>query len=52
LKDKINELKMNSKYRTVRDVCRGINIFKSGYQTRDNLMRDENGDLLEGPTTF
>jgi hypothetical protein len=29
-----------------RDLYRGINKFKRGYQPRNNLVKDENGDLL------
>jgi hypothetical protein len=46
LKDKINELALNSKNKTIRDLDRGINGFKRGYQPRNNLVKDENGDLL------
>jgi hypothetical protein len=46
LKDKYNELAMNSKDKNIRDVYRRINEFKSGYQPRNNLVKDENGDLL------
>jgi hypothetical protein len=28
------------------DLYRGINEFKSSYQPRNNLVKDENGDLL------
>jgi hypothetical protein len=31
-KDKINELAMNSKNKNIRDLYRGINEFKKGYQ--------------------
>jgi hypothetical protein len=34
LKDKINELARNSKNKNVRDLYRGINEFKRGYQPR------------------
>jgi hypothetical protein len=44
LKDKINELTINSK--NIRDLYRGINKFKRGYQPRNNLVKEENGDLL------
>jgi hypothetical protein len=37
---------MNSKNRNIRDQYRGINDFKRGYQHRNNLVKDENGDLL------
>jgi hypothetical protein len=37
---------MNSKNKNIRDLYRGIIGFKRGYQPRNNLMKDENGDLL------
>jgi hypothetical protein len=37
---------MNSKNKNIRDMYRGINEFKMCYQTRSNLVKDENGDLL------
>jgi hypothetical protein len=43
LKDKINELATNSKNKHIRDLYRGINEFKRGYQPRNNLVKDENG---------
>jgi hypothetical protein len=46
LKDKIDELTTNSKNKNIRDLCRGINEFKRGYQPRNNVVKDENGDLL------
>jgi uncharacterized protein YaaR (DUF327 family) len=46
LKGKINKLAANSKNKNIRDLCRGINEFKRGYQHRSNLVNDENGDLL------
>jgi hypothetical protein len=36
---------MNSKNKNIRELYRGINEFKRGYQTRSNLVKDENGDL-------
>ncbi|PNF28551.1 hypothetical protein B7P43_G12912 [Cryptotermes secundus] len=42
LKDKIDELAMNSKNKNIRDLYRGINDF----QPSSNLVKDENGDLL------
>jgi hypothetical protein len=45
LKDKINELAANSKNKNIRDLYRGINEFKRGYQPRNNLVKDENCDL-------
>jgi hypothetical protein len=38
---------MDSKNKNIRDLYRGINVFSRGYQPRNNLVKDENGDLLE-----
>jgi hypothetical protein len=46
LRDKINELATNSKNKNIRDLRMGISEFKRGYQPRNNLVKDENGDLL------
>jgi hypothetical protein len=46
LKDEINELAMKSKNKNIRDLYRGINEFKWGYQTGNNLVKDKNGHLL------
>jgi hypothetical protein len=39
LKEKINELDSNSKNKNIRDLYRGINGFKKGYQPRSNLVK-------------
>jgi hypothetical protein len=54
LKDKIIELATNSKTKNIRDLYRGINEFKRGYQLRNNLVKDENSDILLAriPTIF
>jgi hypothetical protein len=49
LEDKLNELESNSKNKCIRDMYRGINEFKKGYQPRTNLVKDERGDLLADP---
>jgi hypothetical protein len=46
LKHKIDELQTNSKNKNIRDLYRGINDFKRGYQPRKHLVKDENGHLL------
>jgi hypothetical protein len=46
LKDKINELATNGKKENLRGLYRGINEFKRAYWPRNNLVKDENGDLL------
>jgi hypothetical protein len=45
LKHKINEFATNSKNKIIRDLYRGINEFKRGYQLSNNLVKVENGDL-------
>jgi hypothetical protein len=45
-KCKINELETNNKNRNIRDLYRGINEFKKGYQPRIHIIKDENGNLL------
>jgi hypothetical protein len=42
----IIELPTNSKNNNIRDLYKGINEFKRGYQPRYNLVKDENSDLL------
>jgi hypothetical protein len=42
----MNELATNSKNKNIRDMFRGMNEFKRGYQPRSNLMKDEKGDKL------
>jgi hypothetical protein len=49
LKGKINELEANNKKKTLRDLYRGINEFKKGYQPRINITKDENGNLIAVP---
>jgi hypothetical protein len=37
---------MNSINTNIRDLCRGINEFMKGYESRTNFVNDEKGDLL------
>jgi len=46
LRAKIEELETNNKIQNIRDVYRGINDFKKGYQHRCNVVKDEKGDLV------
>jgi hypothetical protein len=52
LKDKMNELAINSKNKNMKDLYRGITEFKRGYQTRNNLMKGKKGDLLADSEYF
>jgi hypothetical protein len=49
LKDKINEIQLNSKNKNIRDLYRGITEFKKGYQPKTNMVKDERGDLVADP---
>jgi hypothetical protein len=49
LKRKINELETNNENKNIRDLYRGINEFKEGYQPIINIIKDENGNLLADP---
>jgi hypothetical protein len=49
LKDKINEIELNSNNKNIRDLYRGTIEFKNGYQPKTNLVNDERGDLLADP---
>jgi hypothetical protein len=46
LEGRIKELETSRKRKYIRDLCRGINLFKEGYQVRTNFVNDEKGDLL------
>jgi len=46
LRAKIEGLEANSKIQNIRDLYRGINDFKSGYQPRCNIVKDEKGDSV------
>jgi hypothetical protein len=46
LKGKINVLETNNKNKKIRDLYRGINEFKKGYQPRINIMKDKNDNLI------
>jgi hypothetical protein len=43
---------MQNKNKNIRDLYRGINEFKRGYQPRSNVVKDEKGDLVADPTVF
>jgi hypothetical protein len=47
LKGKINELETNNENKNIRNVYRGINEFKKGWQPKINIIKDENSNLLE-----
>jgi hypothetical protein len=52
LKEKINEIELNSKNKIIRDLYTGITEYKKGYQPKSKLVKDERGDLLVDPQKF
>jgi len=46
MRAKIEEIETNSKIKNIRDLYRGINDFKKGYQPRCNIVKDEKSDLV------
>ena len=46
MRAKIEELETNSKINNIRDLYRGINDMKNGYQPRTRIVKDEKGDLV------
>jgi hypothetical protein len=46
MKEKIINSQRYNTQKTFRDLYRGINEFKKGYQSRTNLLKDENSHLL------
>jgi hypothetical protein len=43
---KIDKLETNSKIKNFRDLYREISNFKKGYHPRNNIVKDETGDLV------
>ena len=46
MKGKIEELETSSKINNIRDLYRGINDVKKGYQPRTRIVKYEKGDLI------
>ena len=46
LRAKIEELETKSKINNIRDLYRGINDMKKGFQPRTRIVKDEKGDLV------
>ena len=49
MRAKIEELETKSKIQKIRDLYRGTNDIKKGYQPRCNIVNDEKGDLVADP---
>ena len=47
LRAKFEETENNSKIKNIRNLCRGFNDFKKGYQPITNIVKDEKSDLVE-----
>jgi hypothetical protein len=46
LKDRINELATKSRKKIIKNLYRGIYEFKTGFELRNSLVNDENGDRM------
>ena len=46
MKTKIKERETNRKRKNIRNLYRGINFFKKGYQPRTDIVKDDKGDLV------
>jgi len=44
MKAKIGDLEANSTIKNIRDLYRGINDFRKGYQPRTYILKDKKGD--------
>jgi len=47
LRAKFEEIETNIKIKNIRDLYRGINDFKKGYQPITNIIKDGKSDLVE-----
>ena len=47
-----DELETNSKIQIIRDLYRGINDFKKGYQPKCNIEKDEKADFVADSHSF
>jgi hypothetical protein len=52
LKSKFEELESDSEICNIRDLCRGINYVKKGYEHRTRIVKDEKGDLIADSHTI
>jgi len=48
MKAKMDEIQTNGKIKSIRDSYKSINDFKKGYQPRNNIVKDEKGDMITG----
>ena len=52
MKEKINDIEVNGKYKNIRDIYQGIRVHEIGFQARLNILGDENGDIVADPKVF
>jgi hypothetical protein len=45
-------MRLTVKNKYIRDLYRGISDVKKGYQPRNNIVKNEKGDLVRGRTVF
>ena len=52
MKAKVNKLEENSKNKNNRQMCKGINEFKKGYQPRAYVIKKYNGTIVADTTSI
>ena len=52
MKAKVNKPQENSKNKNIREMCKGINEFKKGYQPRAYVIKKHDGTTVADTTTI
>ena len=52
MKAKVNKLEANSKNKTIREMCKGINEFKKGYQPSTYVIKKHDGTNVADTTSI
>ena len=52
MKAKVNKLEENSKNKNIREMYKGINEFKKGYQPRANVINKHDGTIVADTTSI
>ena len=45
-------MEVNEKQKNIRHIYQGIRVHKEGFQTRANILKDENGDVVADPKSI
>ena len=52
MKAKVNKLEENSKNKNIREMYKGINEFKKGYQSRAHVIKKHDGTIVADTTSI